>query len=49
MKFLFFRTVLFLALGASIAILASMWFASGIDTAIPPQNNQGPVFRALSA
>ena len=35
MKSLLFRSVLFLALGVTTAILVGMWFSSEIDTAIP--------------
>jgi len=35
MKSLLFRSVLFLALGVTAAILAGKWFSSAIDTAIP--------------
>jgi hypothetical protein len=35
MKSLFFRSVLFLALGAIVAILVSTWLSPAIDTTIP--------------
>lgn len=37
MKSLFFKSVLFLVLGAIAAILVGMWFSSAIDSAIPSE------------
>jgi hypothetical protein len=37
MKSLLFKSVLFLVLGATAAILVGMWFSSAIDTAIPSE------------
>lgn len=37
MKSLLFRSVLFLALGATTAVLVGIWFSSAIDATIPAE------------